>query len=84
MPKLFRGVSRLGVWSYYIFLTHLLFGYAHANLYTLWMNSMPLVVLMLILTLASIVAASWLLLRLDRSSLPKFVFRRNLDAPSSP
>ncbi len=84
MPKLFRAVSRLGVWSYYIFLTHLLVGYAHANLYTLWMGSMTLVVLMLVLTLGAMVAASWLLLRLDRSALPKLVFRRSLGGLSRP
>jgi len=84
MPKLFRGMSRLGVWSYYIFLTHLLVGYAHANLYTLWMSSITMVVLMLVLTLALMVAASWLLLRLDRSSLPKLIFRRSLGGLSRP
>ncbi len=84
IPKLFRGVSRLGVWSYYIFLTHLLFGYAHANLYTLWAGSVPLVVLMLALTLVAIIAASWLLLCFDRSSLPKLIFRRSHGVLSRP
>lgn len=79
MPKLFRRVSRLGVWSYYIFLTHLVVGYAHANLYTMWMNSMPLVVLMLVVTIGLMVVASWLLLCLDRSSIPRRIFRPHVD-----
>src|SRR5262245_42350673 len=74
LPRLFRAVSRLGVWSYYLFLTHLLFGYAFANLYTLWAGSTVLVVIMLLLTLAAMVGAIWLLLCLDRSALPKRVF----------
>ncbi|MBA2706861.1 MAG: acyltransferase [Gemmatimonadaceae bacterium] len=84
MPGLFRQMSRLGVWSYHIFLTHLLVGYAHANLYTLWMGSMPLVVLMLVLTVAMIVAAPWVLLRFDRSSFPNRIFRRRVEEPLRP
>ena len=74
LPRMFRTVSQLGVWSYYLFLTHLLFGYAFASLYTLWAGSTVLVVLMLLLTLAAMIGASWLLLCLDRSDLPKRVF----------
>jgi len=53
-------------------------------LYTLWMDSMPLVLLMLALTLAMMVTASWLLLRFDHSSFPKRIFRRRLKEPSLP
>lgn len=76
LPMLFRRVSRLGVWAYYIFLTHLLFGYAHANLYVLWADSKLMVALMLALTLVAMIAASWLLSRLDRSELPRRIFRQ--------
>lgn len=73
-PRLFKKMSSLGVWSYYLFLTHLLFGYAHANLYVLWAGSKVIVVLMLLLTLVAMIASSWLLMRLDRSGLPKQFF----------
>ena len=73
-PRLFKRMSSLGVWSYYLFLTHLLFGYAHANLYVLWAGSKVMVVLMLLLTLFAMIASSWLLMRLDRSELPKQFF----------
>lgn len=84
LPGVFRRVSRLGVWSYYLFLTHLLFGYAHANLYTLWAGSKVLVVLMLVLTLAAIIASCRLLSRLDRSELPKRIFRTGAAGPAAP
>ncbi|CAN5867612.1 hypothetical protein BH18ACI4_BH18ACI4_12270 [soil metagenome] len=74
-PRVFKKMSRLGEWSYYVFLTHLLFGYAHANLYVLWAGSLVMVMLMLLLTLVAIIASSWLLLRLDCSGLPQQVFR---------
>lgn len=74
LPRLFKAVSGIGVWSYYLFLTHLLFGYAHANLFTLWAGKPVLIVLMLLLTLVAIIGSSWLLLRLDRSGLPKRLF----------
>jgi peptidoglycan/LPS O-acetylase OafA/YrhL len=74
LPRLFRAVSGIGVWSYYLFLTHLLFGYAHANLFHLWAGRPVLIVLMLILTLVGMIGSSWLLLRLDRSGLPKRLF----------
>jgi hypothetical protein len=54
-------------------------GYAHANLYTLWMKSMLLVVLMFVAMIGSIVAACWLLLRLDRSSIPRRIFQPHAD-----
>ena len=73
-PRLFKKMSSLGVWSYYLFLTHLLFGYAHANLYVLWAGSKVMVVLMLLVTLVAMIASSWLLMRLDRSGLPKKFF----------
>jgi peptidoglycan/LPS O-acetylase OafA/YrhL len=81
LPRLFKATSRLGVWSYYLFLTHLLFGYAYANLYTLWADSVPLAVAALALTFALSVAFMRLLARLDRSRLPKLIFRRAAAAP---
>ena len=84
LPRVFRKVSSLGVWSYYVFLTHLLFGYAYANLYTLWAGSKVLAVLMLLLTLAACVASCRLLRRLDRSELPKRLFRTRAADPAAP
>lgn len=75
LPSVFGKVSSLGVWSYYVFLTHLLFGYAYANLYTLWAGSVVLAVSMLVLMLAAGVGSCRLLRRLDRSELPKRLFR---------
>ncbi|HEV2761521.1 MAG TPA: acyltransferase [Pyrinomonadaceae bacterium] len=83
LPKAFRLVSRLGEWSYYVFLTHLLFGYAYANLYTLWAGSTALAVLMLLLTLAAAVASCRLLRRLDRSELPRLIFHRGAASPAA-
>ena len=83
LPRVFWRVSSLGVWSYYIFLTHLLFGYAYANLYTLWAGSMALAVLMLLLTLAAAVASCRLLWRLDHSGLPRRIFRTGAAGPSA-
>ncbi len=84
LPGVFKKVSSLGVWSYYVFLTHLLFGYAYANLYTLWAGSVVLAVSTLLLTLAAAVASCWLLRRLDRSGLPKRIFRIGAAGPAEP
>jgi peptidoglycan/LPS O-acetylase OafA/YrhL len=84
LPRTFGRVSRLGGWSYYVFLTHLLFGYAYANLYVLWAGSVGLAVLMLLLMLAAGVASCWLLRRLDRSELPKLIFRTGAADPVAP
>lgn len=84
LPRPFRRVGRLGVWSYYVFLTHLLFGYAYANLYTLWAGSAVLAVLMLVVTLAAGIASCRLLARLDRSGLPKRIFRTWAAGPTLP
>ena len=83
-PRVFKKVSSLGVWSYYVFLTHLLFGYAYANLYTLWAGSKGLAVLMLLLTLAAAVASCRLLRRLDRSGLPQRIFRTGAASSTAP
>jgi len=79
-PRLFKAVNRIGVWSYYLFLTHLLFGYAHANLFMLWAGKPVLIVLMLVLTLVAIIGSSWLLMRLDHSGLSTRIFRMRTGA----
>jgi peptidoglycan/LPS O-acetylase OafA/YrhL len=84
LPRVFGKISSLGVWSYYLFLTHLLFGYAHANLFPLWAGKPVLIVLMLVLTLAGMIVASWLLLRLDRSGWPKRLFSRGAAVRQGP
>lgn len=73
--RLFSGISWLGVWSYYLFLTHLLAGYAVARLYTWWAGSVFTVLLALLAAVASVVVACRLLRRIDRAGLGKNIFR---------
>lgn len=68
-PLTFRFFSWLGVWSYYLFLTHLLVGYAVARLYMMWTTSAARVMLMIIAASVTIVLACRLLRRLDNAKL---------------
>ncbi|MEJ7577433.1 MAG: acyltransferase [Pyrinomonadaceae bacterium] len=80
VPPLFRQMSKLGVWSYYLFLTHLLVGYTAARLYKLWSHSIATALLMVLIALASIVAACLLLRRFDGSKWPKIIVGRSVGA----
>lgn len=73
-------MSKLGVWSYYLFLTHLLVGYTAARLYKLWSHSIATALLMVLIALASIVAACLLLRRFDGSKWPKIIVGRSVGA----
>lgn len=81
-PSLFQLVTWLGIWSYYIYLTHQPFTRvfrgieiklltADANIFS------GLVSLTLFgLTIASVYIASWLVMKFDRSRVPELVTQR--------
>ncbi|MBA3557407.1 MAG: acyltransferase [Gemmatimonadaceae bacterium] len=85
ISPLFRVMSWLGVWSYYLFLTHLLVGYASARLYTLWSGSAFTVLLAYALVIALVVISCRLLRRLDQAEYPTmfFVDRSSPGGPSA-
>ncbi len=80
---LFAKVSQLGIWSYYIFLTH------HTFLYLFWEIQEKLVIdnnnLLIIIKLSllgfSIIAtgiASWLLMKFDKSRFSKLLIQKSI------
>lgn len=81
-PSLFQMVTWLGIWSYYIYLTHQpftrVFRGIEIKLLTADTNIFSgLVSLTLFgLTIASVYIASWLVMKFDRSRVPELVTQR--------
>jgi len=71
-PRIFALVSRLGVWSLYLFLVHLLAGYVTARLYAILRPTSPLAIIALFAGAIVLTVVGCRLLRaLDRSLGPR-------------
>ncbi|EKQ71015.1 hypothetical protein OsccyDRAFT_1328 [Leptolyngbyaceae cyanobacterium JSC-12] len=98
-PFIFSKLTTLGIWSYCIYLTHNLFRHIWLplevrviNLLSALPNSAPyslffvfkVKVAMLLIFSAGILLASWLLMRFDRSKLPKWLMQNTLEKVLTP
>jgi peptidoglycan/LPS O-acetylase OafA/YrhL len=75
-PNLFAALSRLGQWSYPIFLTHLVFGQTYALAYPALGDNAALRIALLGGALLATVVTAWLLVRLEASPWPALLMRR--------
>lgn len=78
LPLLFSPINQLGILSYYIFLTHLIFMYMYALSYPLWKDSVLIQVFLLGCTAIAIGIASWLLMCFDKSKFSRLLIEKSI------